>query len=81
MRILAFIEDEQVIKKILKHLGLWEMKPRSPPPIPKAQPLYTEPHIDYPDSQVPPSDTGFYADPEHPVDLLPKRNINVQPGR
>jgi uncharacterized protein YbaR (Trm112 family) len=24
MRIIAFIEDEAVIKKILKHLGLWE---------------------------------------------------------
>ena len=28
MRILAFIEDEGVIKKILKHLGLWEVKAR-----------------------------------------------------
>ena len=24
MRIIAFIEDEVVIKKILNHLGLWE---------------------------------------------------------
>jgi len=31
MRILSFIEDEQVIEKILKHLGLWEMKARPPP--------------------------------------------------
>jgi hypothetical protein len=28
MKILSFIEDEQVIEKILKHLGLWEMKAR-----------------------------------------------------
>jgi hypothetical protein len=28
-------EDEEVIEKILKHLGLWEMKAR-PPPKPKA---------------------------------------------
>jgi hypothetical protein len=26
MRIIAFIEDEQLIKKILIHLGLWETK-------------------------------------------------------
>ena len=31
MRILAFIEDEEVIKKILKHLGLWDQKARPPP--------------------------------------------------
>jgi len=31
MRILAFIEDEAVIKKILKHLGLWDQKARPPP--------------------------------------------------
>jgi len=26
-----FIEDEEVIEKILKHLELWEMKARPPP--------------------------------------------------
>ena len=26
MKIIAFIEDEEVIKKILKHLELWKMK-------------------------------------------------------
>ena len=26
MRVIAFIKDENVIKKILKHLGLWEVK-------------------------------------------------------
>ncbi len=31
MRIIAFIEDEQLVKKILMHLGLWEVK-RKPPP-------------------------------------------------
>ena len=33
MRILAFIEDQEVIRVILKHLGLWLVKSR---PIPKA---------------------------------------------
>ena len=26
MKIIAFIEDEEVIEKILKHLELWKMK-------------------------------------------------------
>ncbi len=30
MRIIAFIEDEQLVKKILKHLDLWDVK-RKPP--------------------------------------------------
>ncbi len=33
MRILAFIEDEDVIEKILKHLGLWDLKARPPPKV------------------------------------------------
>jgi hypothetical protein len=32
MRIIAFIEDDMVIKKILKHLGLWETHNHDPPP-------------------------------------------------
>ncbi len=28
MKILSFIENEEVIKKILKHLGLWDIKTR-----------------------------------------------------
>jgi len=31
MKILSFIEDPEVIKKILKHLGLWDIKARPPP--------------------------------------------------
>ena len=31
MRFIAFIEDEEVIKKILKHFGLWEVKAPPPP--------------------------------------------------
>jgi hypothetical protein len=34
MRILAFIEDREVIKAILKHLGLWLVRSK---PAPKAQ--------------------------------------------
>ena len=31
MKIISVIEDEEIIKKILKHLGLWEVKARPPP--------------------------------------------------
>jgi hypothetical protein len=30
MKVISVIEDEEVIKKILKHLGLWEAKARLP---------------------------------------------------
>jgi len=60
MKVISVIEDQDVIKKILKPLGLWEVKPRPPPRMAKTQPLYTEPHIDYSDSQVCPSDNGLY---------------------
>ena len=33
MRIFAFIEGEVVIEKILKHLGLWDIKGRPPPKV------------------------------------------------
>ena len=44
MAVIAFIEAEDVIEKILKHLGLWELTPRPPPPIPKAQSQHTVHH-------------------------------------
>jgi len=31
MKILTVIEDPEVIKKILKHVGLWDIKARLPP--------------------------------------------------
>jgi hypothetical protein len=71
MRAISFIEDEDVIKKILKHLALWEVKPRPPPRMAKSRSLFTEPHIDYSDSQVLPSDNGLYVDPVSPADLTP----------
>jgi len=30
MKILSFIKDDEIIKKILKYLGLWEVKARPP---------------------------------------------------
>ena len=52
-KVISVIEDQDVIKKILKHLGLWEVKPRPPPRMAKTQFLNTEPHIDYSGSQIP----------------------------
>jgi len=62
MRIIAFIEDEEVIKKILNHRGLWEIKQR-PPPKSTGPPEYS---IDYSVSQLPGSDNWLYADPVYP---------------
>jgi hypothetical protein len=53
MKILSFIEDPEIIKKILKHLDLWDLKSK-PLPRANASPHYIEPHLDYSDSQLPP---------------------------
>jgi hypothetical protein len=37
MKIISFIEEEQLVKKILKYLDLWEVK-RKPPPRANSQP-------------------------------------------
>ena len=66
MKVISVIEDEEVIKKILKHLGLWERKARPPP---KATiPAKTfECNIDYSSSPVhPDSEKWLYTDPEYP---------------
>ncbi len=40
MKIISFIEDEQLVKKILKHLDLWDVK-RKPPPCANSPPPET----------------------------------------
>jgi hypothetical protein len=60
MRIIAFIEDEEIIKKILKHLGLWDKKARPPP--------LTKTYIDASISQLPPCEDHLYCDPEYPIE-------------
>ena len=63
MRVISIIEDQEVINKILLHLGLWQTKQR-PPPKPKTLEL----QIDYSDSQhtyfedQPEQDFGASAD-------------------
>ena len=38
MTVISVIEDGEVIKKILKHLGLWEVKARPPPRVNPSSP-------------------------------------------
>jgi len=59
MKVISVIEDQEVTKKILKHLGLWQVNPLAPPRNAMSQPLSNEPHIDYSDSQVCPADNGL----------------------
>ena len=64
MRVISVIEQPAIIKKILQHLGLWEMKARPPPKTSASQPNV---HIDKSDSQVPPCEDYLYHDPEYPI--------------
>ena len=57
----TFIEDPEVIKKILKHLDLWDLKAR-PPPRADATPNNIKPHLDYSDSQLLPSYGCLFVD-------------------
>ena len=65
MKVISVIEDEEVIKKILKHLGLWDREAR-PPPKATGPPEIPQYSIDYSDSQLPVSDKWLYVDPEYP---------------
>ena len=53
MEIISFIEDEQLVKKILKHLDLWDVK-RKPPPCANSPP--PEAFIIYDQSSAPNAD-------------------------
>ena len=47
MHVIVFIDDDQVIKKILQHLDLWDVKRKPPPcangPPPEAFIIYDQP--------------------------------------
>jgi len=60
MKVLSFIENEEIIRKILKHLGLWVVKTR-PPPDTQAAAERTETLIDDSFSQLPVSDKWLYG--------------------
>ena len=65
MKVIGVIEDKEVIKKILKHLGLWDIKARPPP---KATTTLPDFYIDYSDSQIPPAEEHLFHDPEYPIE-------------
>jgi len=65
MKIISFIEDSEVIKKILKHLDLWEVRPKPPPrandPPPESLTIYDQSSL--------PSAEDYLIDTDYPVDL------------
>ena len=65
MKVISIIEDEDVIKKILKHLNLWDVKTR-PPPKAIGPPKPLKQTFDYSTSQLPASDKWLYVDVEYP---------------
>jgi len=42
MRVIAVIDDKKIIKKILKHLDLWDVKNRPPPKIKGASQVWVK---------------------------------------
>lgn len=64
MKIISFIEEEQLVKKILKHLDLWDVKHRPPP---RANSPPTESFILYDESSSPSAD-DYIIDADYPVE-------------
>ncbi len=61
------IEDENIINKILKHLGLWDIKAR-PPPRKGKPPGIIETPMDFSVSQLLPSEEHLFFDGEYPAE-------------
>ncbi len=61
MKIISMIDDSEIIKKILNHLGLWDVK-RKPPPRANGPP--TEAIIVYDESSSPSAD-DYIIDVDH----------------
>jgi hypothetical protein len=64
MRIISFIEDEQIIKKILKHLDSWQVRPKPPP---RANDPPTKAFIIYDESSSPSAD-DYIIDAVYPIE-------------
>jgi hypothetical protein len=65
MKAVSFIEDKDVIEKILKHLGIRLVK-KKPSARANAPPVHI--CLDYSDSQIPPSEDQLYKDPDYPIE-------------
>ena len=64
MRVIAFIEDPDIIKKILLHLGLWDVK-HKPHPVANAPPI--DVFTTY-DEQPEPGADDYIRDPDYPAE-------------
>ena len=64
MRITSFIDDSEIIKKILKLLDLWEVRPKLPP---RANDPPTEAFIIYDQSSSPRAD-NYLIDADYPIE-------------
>ena len=64
MHVIAFIEDPNVVKKILKHLDLWGIK-RKPMPVENVPPIDVFTVYDDPPG---PSADDYIRDPDYPVE-------------
>jgi hypothetical protein len=64
MKIISLIDDSEIIKKILKHLDLWDVK-RKPPARANSPP--TEIFISYDESSSPSAD-DYIIDADYPIE-------------
>ncbi len=67
MRIISFIEDQQVIRDILTHLELWLFRSRPPPKMRTAVTL-SESKTSDSFAHTPHPQADYYADPEYSCD-------------
>ena len=70
MRIISLIDDAEIIKKILKHLDLWDVKRKPPPcangPTPEAFIIY--------DQSSAPSVDDYLIDADYQIETNLKKN-------
>ncbi len=59
MKIISFIEEQAVIKQILQHLGLWEIRNTGPPPTPNLNIVRELTYQPMPDQVS--ADDGFFS--------------------
>jgi hypothetical protein len=67
MKIISLIDDSEIIKKILKHLGLWDVKRK---PTPRANGPPSEALIIYDESSSPSAD-DYIIDADYPIETYP----------
>ncbi len=76
MRIPTFIGDQEVIRKILRHLGIWKRMPRPPPPSPPPDVI-----LDSALSQLPPREDDINQNSGSPSTGLHSTGYASLPGR